>query len=804
MPVTPTYPGVYVQEVPSDVRTIAGVSTSTGLFLGRAARGPIGVPVLCLSWLDYTRTFGDDTATGRLAHYVRLFFLNGGTTCWVMRLAAGSARSSVVLRNEAGQEVLELIARSAGAAGDDIRAVVRYEGPHPEAAFTLELFRWERRGDTRVRGAGEVWSNLTMNPDSPSYAPDVLTQNSALATAQEAGGVAAQPGFTQSGRLVRHTDDDAGFKNAWKARLGVASPANRFRISVDGSQYVEVNLAGIDVAGMTTAQVRTLLPKAVKDIVEVALAAAGAIGRTVTVTFPAGPVLGTDHTTRLRITSGTNSDVFVLPGSTADLAAPLMLGTAQGGLEVGAHAARRPAPSGIVLKGTTQATLDALTALRQDAVTEIKLPSVRSDGTLAVPASPLALDLVTTAAADPWAVDATAGSPSDHGGGLREKLAVIAQAINDARAVSPADPVFPWTAAVQGDRLVISSTGAPERDNLLGAGLATAGTDLAAHFAVNTGAYVLGAGGLGLGGLHTPGTPGDDGDPAQAADYDAAYAVVDREVDLFNLMVLAPDGAVPVQQLYGPASVFCQKRRAVLLMDPPDAWDSVQSVIHPVTGVNALRTGLVKDYAALFFPRIQVDDAGRRLTMGPAGAMAGLIARIDATRGVWKAPAGTEADLRGVVGLERRYSDDEHGQLNPRGVNTLRVFPGGIVNYGARTADGDDGFASQWKYLSVRRLASYVEESLLRGLQWVVFEPNDEPLWAQIRLNVGAFLHGLFQRGAFAGPKQAAYFVKCDAETTSRTDRDLGVVNIHIGIAPVKPAEFVVLYLRQIAGQVEV
>ncbi len=191
--------------------------------------------------------------------------------------------------------------------------------------------------------------------------------------------------------------------------------------------------------------------------------------------------------------------------------------------------------------------------------------------------------------------------------------------------------------------------------------------------------------------------------------------------------------------------------------------------------------------------------------MGAGGAVAGLMARIDGARGVWKAPAGSEADLRGVVGIERRFSDDENGILNPKAINTVRVFPEGIVNWGARTMDGDDQFQSEYKYIPIRRTALFIEESLYRGLKWVVFEPNDEPLWAQIRLNVGAFMNGLFRQGAFQGAKPSdAYFVRCDAETTTQDDRNRGIVNVWVGFAPLKPAEFVVLYLQQMAGQIQV
>jgi Bacteriophage tail sheath protein len=159
---------------------------------------------------------------------------------------------------------------------------------------------------------------------------------------------------------------------------------------------------------------------------------------------------------------------------------------------------------------------------------------------------------------------------------------------------------------------------------------------------------------------------------------------------------------------------------------------------------------------------------------------------------------------RRIVGLQRKFSDNENGILNPRAVNTIRIFPNGIVNWGARTMDGDDGFASEYKYIPIRRLALFIEESLYRGLKWVVFEPNDEPLYAQIRLNVGAFMNNLFRQGAFQGQKpRDAYFVKCDTETTTQNDRNLGIVNIWVGFAPLKPAEFVILYLQQMAGQIE-
>ena len=191
-------------------------------------------------------------------------------------------------------------------------------------------------------------------------------------------------------------------------------------------------------------------------------------------------------------------------------------------------------------------------------------------------------------------------------------------------------------------------------------------------------------------------------------------------------------------------------------------------------------------------------------TFVPCGVIAGIFARTDATRGVWKSPAGLDAALNGIAGLQVNLSDGENGQLNPLGINSLRSFPvAGHVVWGARTLRGADSMGDEYKYIPVRRLALFIEETLYRGTQWVVFEPNDEPLWAQIRLNLGAFMQNLFRQGAFQGKSpREAYFVKCDKETTIQNDIDRGIVNIVVGFAPLKPAEFVIIKIQQIAGQI--
>jgi phage tail sheath protein FI len=256
---------------------------------------------------------------------------------------------------------------------------------------------------------------------------------------------------------------------------------------------------------------------------------------------------------------------------------------------------------------------------------------------------------------------------------------------------------------------------------------------------------------------------------------------------------------------------YCAKRRAMLIVDPPAAWGANKdtAAAKAVAGLSTLGlTGVDARNAALYFPRVIQSDpllGGQLDAFVPCGIVAGVMARTDTQRGVWKAPAGLDASLNGTQGLQANLNDAENGMLNPLAINCLRFFPAsGRVIWGARTLRGSDQLGDEYKYVPIRRLALYIEETLYRATQWVVFEPNDEPLWAQIRLNIGSFMNGLFRLGAFQGttPKDA-YFVKCDKETNPQNDIDKGIVNIVVGFAPLKPAEFVVIKLQQIAGQIQ-
>ena len=307
-------------------------------------------------------------------------------------------------------------------------------------------------------------------------------------------------------------------------------------------------------------------------------------------------------------------------------------------------------------------------------------------------------------------------------------------------------------------------------------------------------------------GTDTPGVGPDDyvggaADPTFSLQKKGLYAL--RTTDIFNMLCLP--GQADTNGVLDAALQLCAERRAMLLVDPPTTWTSVetaQATEHHLKGDPAKN-------AAIYFPNVNFPNAlkeGAVEEFPPCGVIAGVWARTDVQRGVWKAPAGTDASLNGADSLKVKMTDGDNGRLNPLGINCLRTFPViGHVSWGARTMRGADRLTDQWKYVPVRRLALFIEESLYRGTQWVVFEPNDEPLWSSIRLNIGAFMNTLFRQGAFQGATpQQAYLVKCDASNNPQNSIDRGVVNILVGFAPLKPAEFVIIQIQQLAGQIQV
>lgn len=399
-------------------------------------------------------------------------------------------------------------------------------------------------------------------------------------------------------------------------------------------------------------------------------------------------------------------------------------------------------------------------------------------------------------------------------------LTAIAAALEAAiRSASPANPAFAGASVgLIGNRLQVMAGNGTARNTAVFAnagGGSTFATDVklvGAGVTANLQDYLFGVNAAIANTAQAAGVQGANGAQPTSTQLignqvakSGLFALEDA--DIFNILCIpraAVLGGTDMQAIVAQAQTYCEARRAFLLLDTPPNVDELAEITAFIDGNGTLR----HKNAALYYPRVKVPDPLNEMrlrALGACGTVAGVYARTDSTRGVWKAPAGTEATVRNVPELDDVLSDAENGVLNPLGVNSLRNLPVfGNVVWGARTLDGADQQASEWKYVPVRRTALFIEETLYRGLKWVVFEPNDEPLWSQIRLNIGAFMQNLFRQGAFQGktPREA-YFVKCDSETTTQNDINAGIVNIIVGFAPLKPAEFVIVKLQQMAGQVQ-
>lgn len=663
MPVRPTYPGVYVEEIPSGLKTVSGVATSVGAFVGTFPRGLLNEAVQLLGLADFEREYGGVTAGSETSYAIQQFFMNGGTECFVVRVASANAvASNSTIPNGLGTNVVQFVAgrslrgQSAlnpGTWGDSLRVEIDYAtrgaavAAETDTLFnaTVSLVRVD--GDRTVTVASERYMNLSLQPG----------QDNALDTIN-AGSLLVQ--------LNRDTLP--------------ALPANNPRPAGSGT-----------VGG-------GLAPGA---------AAPGAV----TVLSATVRINGTNHPVA-------NFNIPA-PGSISQWAAAFQ------------------------------------TALRAQA------------GVL-----PLASQPYLSEATVELVGDNTALNP----------LRFVVRLGRGARPFDPASTITFGGAALATYRL----------DSSGGAAIGVRATVSAQQFS-------LGSGNNGT-------------NPVAVAQYRGTRAAKTglyalEDVDLFNILCIPDAPTLPagdMRALYTEAEIYCEERRSMIIVDIPASVVRLDQMQAWLTDNDTLR----HPNAVVYYPRTRISDPqarGRLRSLAPSGTIAGLYARTDVQRGVWKAPAGTDARLRNVQTLDYALTDMENGALNPLGVNCLRTFPVySNICWGARTMDGADQLASDWKYVPIRRLTLFIEESLYRGTKWVVFEPNDEPLWSQIRLNVGAFMQDLFRKGAFQGSSpREAFFVRCDSETTTQNDIDNGVVNIEVGFRPLKPAEFVVLKIQQIARRGE-
>ena len=685
MPVNPTYPGVYIEEIPSGVHTITGVATSIGAFIDSFPQGPLDKAVQILSFADFERSFGGLDTKSEASYAIQQFFLNGGSMAYVIRVGGSGINAaavdlvqaisgtSVLITVTAGSMIGGKLVKNPGTWGNNIRVAVDYNTtssvPDPTESVS-ELFNLTITEVDPVTGlivSTETFRNLTLRSSVINSATDVVNQGSQLV-------YLSNPASTATPRPL--ATGTLGANLAMPPLIPATSGTFTITVDPDGTgTHVPAKawIGKLDYGSITVSDFPSLRP-----YLEAAIKSA------------------TPDPTDL-------SDV------NNPLVAPLLAGASV--QLVGNGTAGAPYQFRILAGGNG--------------------PNISPNATIAIDDSGLS-----------------------HSLGLKTAVANVQQ----------------YSLGISG---------------------AVPGAQLP----------LTGSGGVGTNG-GTPGATQLIGIPLQKT---GLYALED--VDLFNILCIplaATLGATDFQAVISSATAYCDARRAFLIVDIPPAVKDLGGMQTWMSQNDSLRD----TNSAVYFPRVLIPDPlndFRLRDVAPSGTIAGLYALTDANRGVWKAPAGTETNLRNVSQLVYNLTDGENGVLNPLGINCLRAFPVyGNVCWGARTLDGADVEASDWKYIPVRRFALFLEESLYRGTKWVVFEPNDEPLWSQIRLNIGAFMQSLFRQGAFQGKTpQEAYFVKCDNETTTQNDINNGIVNIIVGFAPLKPAEFVIIQIQQIAGQIQ-
>ena len=740
MAIALTAPGVYVEELPSGTRTISGVSTSLAAFVGRALCGPLNEPTRIFSFDEFERRFGGLWVKSPMSQAVRHFFQNGGSDALIVRVVNGGTAA------ESAAKAVAVLPGTVG--GLSLRATA--------AALALGGFDHLR---LVVSATGATTFDL-------------------LVEARSADGAILSDGAVGS---------------------------YEYTVAVDLAGNVATTLAAAatsTVTPITLVQLTGLAPSALPDDGEALTTPVGAThratlsatagGSMVLQATPAATLLENFHHLALTVT-GTSATKFDLEVEARDIDGAAL---SEGGIVYGYTVAvdlTLDVAGTLAAAATPHATPVTLVALSGAAMT-----SAPDDGAMLTAPTGGTRDvtLATTAS-----LGLEARDEGTWGNSLRAAVSTtdaptgafhltIEEVDEDGNPI--ADEVFYNLTLGSGD--VRSIERVLELESQL---VRVSGTvpvvipDPTIDAAVFDG--------------------GDDGDDPRItqdvqgseAEKTGVYALL--KADLFNLLCIPLSSWATTNPgevaLWQNAATFCEDRRAFLIIDPPSDWSTF-----------ALAQAGAPDFtprsrnAALYFPRLRISDPlqeGRLDDFAPCGVVAGVIARTDGQRAVWKAPAGTDATCAGVADLEVSLTDPQQGVLNQLGINCVRRFPVfGTVVWGARTLDGADVVASEWKYIPVRRLALFLEESLYRGSRWAVFEPNDEGLWAQLRLNIGSFMHQLFRQGAFQGKSaREAYFVKCDAATTTQNDIDRGIVNVIIGFAPLKPAEFVIIKIQQLAEQ---
>ena len=759
------HPGVYIEEIPSGSKPIEGVATSVAAFVGNAKRGPSNKATLIHSLDDYKNQFGEIVSEADdMGFAAQAFYLNGGKSAYICRLCGDSAEAASDTVNGVGvggtetvDPVLLISASSEGEWGNEV--CFRIVKPDQDS-LTFDLEVGERKDGEFERK--ELFSALTMNADDSNYALSSVNGNSryiSLTLGEDADDYYKQAVLT-GGTL--DASDDTLFSAAISGPMSLSLNLNKLgarQITIDPS----ASLGGTD---------HNADAEAVRAAIETAVQGLSA----------------TDAYQNFSCTYTGNRFAFVSAEDDSLANAEVYDSDLSRLLRLDSSALAQLTSSDV--SGT-----DFSTALTSDVELSLSIDA-HGDEQIKLPLVTLSLQ----------------GNNTSDG-------AAIAQAIKNAvRAINRDIKSYAgFTCTYSSGEFVLSSGDTSSRSSALSVSTSADATVLGLSGAVSLAgrqaeqgvAEIIPVETLGLNEAGVKLEGGVD-DAATANDFADFYGETLRKVRDVSILVVpgetwAQDGSGNAILSQTLAHCEAQKNR-VLIVDAPGNLElsdasTVDNMSLPTSTYSVLYYPWV-EMANPFFNEETNPRADKTVAVAPSAFAAGMWAKTDGKRGVWKAPAGVETQLLGAAGLKYKVEELEQDQLNPLGVNCIRKLPGyGSVFWGSRTLSTKA--QPEWRYVPVRRTAIMIEQSIYNGIQWAVFEPNDTPLWGALRANIGAFMNGLFRAGAFQGQTASdAYFVRCGlGDTMTQGDIDRGQVIVQVGFAPLKPAEFVIVRIQQKVAQ---
>jgi phage tail sheath protein FI len=741
MPVSPTYPGVYIQEIDSGSKVVTGVATSITAFIGRAARGPANEATTVFDFGDFETLFGGLARDLPMTYAVQDFFNNGGSQAVIVRIVAGPPLASpaqlklgaYTFTSVLGGAIANLLSLGV-AANPDTKG--NYD-------FTVSL----GTGVTLATLTNVAPENIDMqlktllnlflvdgSVTDPDDADKIFKPLIGKASAFTNGADQPDPDAKAATFVALDLVITAAVKGSWTNTLALTleQAGGGFELVMDHPLLSEP----------------AVFPFKTWDDLKAKLAPTKLLTLTTPSTTAPGDLITADIPLT-RVPDGYGNSAAMLT------AGPLIFAASspgEWGNQIGIYFDKKNVDKA-AFRFVDYGIYNADNLWNINVVYPIK-PGQTPPYPVAETIGPVYVGTIDA----PCRIDHMLEDQSQYLTARAPiQTATSRQLLQDPTQINADDPKNPGT------KIGVLTGGAD--------GESLSSIDVVGSLADRTGMYAL------------------------------------ETADLFNIMVIPPDpllsGDDDMKPIYQAAATYCSSRRAILIADPLDSWSTAatKSQFEKIAPTD-FNIDLIYDRRVVFtyFPRVIMQDAlkgNREGLFSASGIIAGIFAATDVARGVWKAPAGIEAGMNGVVRLEHKLTDMQNGVLNQVGVNVLRDFPVfGKVIWGSRTLAGADALSDDYKYLPVRRLTDYIEESLLRGTKFAVFEPNAEPLWSQLRLSIGAFMADLARQGAFYD-----YYVLCDAKTTTALDIAQGRVNVTVAFAPVKPAEFVILSIQQLAGQ---